>query len=83
VASVFAGYGAYLALNLMDDIVHDVDTFIELLAQGFVAGLVGACIWMATLIATGNKDIVAAWTALQSRFTRQRVGDARGPIEGN
>jgi len=80
-ASVFAGYGAYLALNLMNDIVHDVDTFVELLAQGFVAGLVGACLWAVVLITIGNKDIVAAWTALQARYTKERVVDARGPIE--
>ena len=82
IAALFAGYGAYLALNLMDDIVI-VQTFVGLLLQGFVAGMVGACLWAVVLITVGNKDIVGAWTALQSRYTKKRVDETRGPIEGN
>ncbi len=81
VSSLVAGFGAYLALNLFTDLVL-LDTFIGVLVQGVLAGVVGLCIWVVTLIAVGNKDIVAAWLALQKRFTKNRVENARGSIEG-
>lgn len=79
-ASLVAGYGTYIALNLLTVVVSQ-NTFFGILKQGFVAGIVGGCLWSATLVALGNTDIVAAWTTLQKKLTKTRVEEARGPIE--
>lgn len=80
VASLVAGYGTYIALNLLTVLVSQ-DTFFGILKQGFVAGVVGGCLWSATLVALGNTDIVAAWTTVQKRLTKARFQDVRGPID--
>jgi putative peptidoglycan lipid II flippase len=80
IASLVAGYGTYIALNLLTVVVSQ-NTFFGILKQGFVAGVVGGCLWSATLVALGNTDIVAAWTTLQKKLTKTRVEEARGPIE--
>jgi putative peptidoglycan lipid II flippase len=82
IASILAGYGAYLALNLVTNIVS-IDTVVGLFVQAVVAGVVGACVWSVVLVVLGNKDIISAWGALQVRFTKSRVRRARGSIEGN
>jgi len=80
VAAFMGGVGAYLALNLLDDMVS-LQTLIGVSLQGIGAGIVGVCVWTVTLVALGNKDIVVAWGALQKRLTRERLGEARGSIE--
>jgi putative peptidoglycan lipid II flippase len=85
IASLVAGFSIYLALNLLDDILlNDVvstRTLIGVLVQGAVAGIVGACVWVVSLVALNNKDIVFAWTALQSKLKNTRIEEARGTID--
>jgi len=79
IASIIAGYGTYLALHLLLGVVSQ-GTFLGIFKQGFVAGVVGGCLWTATLIALGNSDIITAWTTLQKRLLKMPVKEARGPI---
>jgi putative peptidoglycan lipid II flippase len=80
VASLVAACGAYLALDVLDDIVS-LRTGIGVFLQGAGAGFVGAVLWVLTLITLGSKDIEAAWAAFHKQFTRTRVEEARGSIE--
>lgn len=86
IASLVAGFGTYLALNLLNDIVTMIvpkQTLIAVLLQGLFAGIIGISVWMVSLVALGNSDIVAAWTALQSRLRHGNLNEAQGSIEGN
>lgn len=80
VASLVAGFAAYLALNLTTEFV-ELNTLFSVMLQGALGAVVGGCVWVVTLVALGNKDIEVAWMALQKRMTKTRVKDARGSIE--
>ncbi len=80
-ASLVAGFGTYLSLNLFIGFVNQ-NTFFGVFTQGFLSGIVGICFWAVTLVALNNKDIIAAWMALQERLTKRRLGNVRGSIEG-
>ncbi len=81
-ASLVAGFGAYMTLSLLGDILS-ITTFTGLLSQAVVAGVTGVCIWSVVLVMLGDKDLEAAWIALHARLTKKRVEETRGPIEGN
>jgi putative peptidoglycan lipid II flippase len=80
VASLVGGYGTYLTLNLLTDMVS-LDTFFGIVKQGTIASIVGCCLWIVTLVTLGNSDVIAAWTTIQKRLSKNRVKDARGSIE--
>ncbi len=81
VASLVAGFGTYLSLNLSIGFVNQ-QTFVGVLGQGLVSGIIGICFWIVTLVALNNKDIIAAWFALQKKLTKKRFINVRGSIEG-
>lgn len=81
IASLVAGIGVYLALHLLSDIVS-MHTLPGILVQGFMAGVIGACFWVASLVTMGNKDVVVAWHVLEMKVKNLKVRDARGTIEG-
>lgn len=80
ISALVGGYATYLALNLITVFVS-LDTLLGVSAQGFIAGVVGTCVWAVVLVTIGNSDIVTAWTALQKRLTKTRIEEVRGSIE--
>jgi putative peptidoglycan lipid II flippase len=81
VASLTAGVVTYGGLNMLAGHVA-TDTLIGLLLQGMGAGLLGVIAWFLALVSLGSHDLEAAWEALHRKYTRTRVGAARGSIEG-
>ncbi len=81
IASGAAGFGAYLALRVLDDIVS-LRTVAGVAFQGAGAGLIGLVIWMLVLVGLGSRDITAAWWAIHRRITARRLRKAQGSIEG-
>ncbi len=81
IASLIAGVGVYLALQLLSDIVS-MQTLPGILIQGVLAGVIGTCFWVASLVAMGNKDVVVAWQVLEMKVKNLKVRDTRGTIEG-
>jgi fructose-specific phosphotransferase system IIC component len=75
VGAVFAGFGAYLA-TLGFAQVYDLSSLVQILFQGFVAGLAGITLSSLILYLIGNREVREVYAALHghaSKLSRIRV----------
>lgn len=66
-ASIFAGFAAYLGLNLFSR-VFNLDTFWGVFGQGFLAGLLGIAVLIAALRLLGSRELATIWQTLHHRI---------------
>ena len=71
-AAVVLGFMARRMLELLDD-VFDINTFLGIFGQGFIAGIVGILFGIATLKLLDSKELKEAWRSLHSKFWKTTV----------
>ncbi len=68
-ASVIAGFAAFQALRVFDD-VFDINTFWGIFAQGFFSGALGVIAWLLILVVLNNQELQEIVRAIPHRFWR-------------
>lgn len=71
-AAVFAGFAAYVGLNIFDT-VFDLSTLFGIFMQGFLAGLMGIAGGILVFILLGNKEIGEIYTALRQKVWGTKI----------
>lgn len=71
-ASCFVGLGSYLTLNIFVPL-YDQSTFIGILLQGLVAGLVGISIGLVVLKLLKSEELDNLYIALRNKFWKTEV----------
>ena len=69
-ASLVGGAAAYYTLAAMS-IVVDMDTFWGILAQGFVAGIVGILVIAGVLVLLKSREFTEAWESFHHKFWKE------------
>lgn len=62
----FMGYGAYLSLDLLDEIFN-INTFWGILGQGVLAGVIGIIVGVIVLKIFKNQELENVWSSLKSK----------------
>jgi peptidoglycan biosynthesis protein MviN/MurJ (putative lipid II flippase) len=71
-ASLAMGVVSYFALSLLDN-VFDINTFLGIFAQGFLAGLAGIVVWVIVLRLMNNAELNTFWIALRNKFWKTPI----------
>ncbi|KKR91430.1 MAG: Integral membrane protein MviN [Candidatus Falkowbacteria bacterium GW2011_GWA2_41_14] len=71
-ASLFAGIVSYFSLNFLDN-VFDINTFIGIFSQGFLATIFGGVVWFFFLKMFKNKELKEVTTAVFAKFWKTQV----------
>ena len=71
VAALAGGMASYIMLAFMDDLV-DINTFLGIATQGFVAGVAGLAMTAYLLKLLGSRELTEAWRAFTHKFWRAR-----------
>ncbi len=78
-ASCFIGLGAYMTLNIFVPL-YDQSTFIGILLQGIVAGLVGTSVGLIILKLLKSQELDSAYVSIRKKFWKTEVvSDAQNP----
>ncbi|MEA1929648.1 MAG: murein biosynthesis integral membrane protein MurJ [Patescibacteria group bacterium] len=70
-ASLGGGLTAYIALNLLDNVL-DLNTFVGIFTQGFVAGILGLLAFTLILWKLKNKELKEITKSLHNKFWQSR-----------
>ncbi len=71
VAALGGAMASYIMLAFMDDLV-DIQTFLGIALQGFVAGVAGLAVTAYLLKLLGSRELSEAWRAFTHKFWRAR-----------
>lgn len=71
-SAVVMGFVAHQVLDVLDDAV-DINTFIGIFTQGFVAGVVGILAGVVTLSILKSRELREAWRAFHRKFWKTEV----------
>ena len=66
------GFVVHRFLNIFDDI-FDLNTFLGILAQGLLSGLIGIATGLLMLHLLKNKEIKEVWRSLHKKFWKTHV----------
>lgn len=66
-AAIVAGFAAYQALRVLDDI-FDINTFLGVFSQGFFAGIAGIAAGVFVLWLLESRELKEVWHTLHTRF---------------
>jgi putative peptidoglycan lipid II flippase len=69
--AILAGFGAYIGLNIFDDIFN-LNTFLGIFGQGFAAGILGIIIGVITLFALGSEELKEVWRTLHRKIWKAK-----------
>jgi putative peptidoglycan lipid II flippase len=70
VAATVLGIVAHQALDIFDD-TFDINTFLGIFLQGFLAGVLGILAAIAILVILGNSEVKEAWQTLHRKFWKR------------
>lgn len=71
-ASIIAGTGAYVGLNLFQNLFN-TNSLIGIFFQGASSGVLGIIAGTAVLILLGNKELRETWAAFRAKFWKSKV----------
>jgi len=78
-ASCFIGLGAYMTLNIFAPL-YDQSTFIGILLQGIVAGLVGTSLGLIVLKLLKSEELDSAYMTIRKKFWKTNIiSDTQNP----
>ncbi len=66
-ASLLMGAVSYFFLSVLDNL-FDIQTFVGIFFQGFVAGVFGIAVWYVVLRAADNRELKEITTSLKDKF---------------
>lgn len=70
VAAAVLGIAAHQALGLFGD-MFDINTFVGIFMQGFLAGIIGIAAAILMLVVLGNDEVKEAWQTLHKKFWKR------------
>ena len=71
-ASIVGAFMAHRMLALMVELV-DNETLIGIFLQGFVAGILGLCVFVAVLLVLKSKELEESWNSLRHKFWKTKT----------